>query len=114
MERLHQEFQNKKVECENGAIKIRELNRLVDHQRERLQKAEQELSLTSKTLSLLRKTSSNKKQRMVNIYKSAFGAMKSEIQFIKKNVRGEIEILERVMKNTVEAIMMKLKETLVK
>jgi chromosome segregation ATPase len=112
LEKLHNEFARISADNEERKIKIKEQERVIDHLRERLQKTEESSNITSKTLQLLRRESKNRKQRLINIYKSSFSAMKAEIDFFKKNIRSEIEVMQKIMKNTIESITIKVKESL--
>lgn len=112
LEKLHSEFNRLSSDNEERKIKIKEQERVIDHLRDRLQKTEENSNITTKTLQLLRRESKNRKQRLTNIYKSSFSAMKAEIDFFKKNIRSEIEVMQKIMKNTIESITMKVKESL--
>ena len=114
LEIITKELQLVRAECQQHEIRIRELNRVVDFTREKNLKLEQEHAIATKTLQLVMKESKNKKERMLNIYKSSFGALKAEVSFMKKNVKSEIEVLSRMMNNTIQSVMMKVKETMLK
>ena len=114
LEIITKELQLVRAECQQHEIRIRELNRVVDFTREKNLKLEQEHAIATKTLQLVMKESKNKKERMLNIYKSSFGALKAEVAFMKKNVKSEIEVLSRMMNNTIQSVMMKVKETMLK
>lgn len=60
LEKLHSEFQKTKVECDNQNIKISELNRIIEFQKEKLLETQQKLALTSKTLNIVKQESKNK------------------------------------------------------
>ena len=105
------ELQIFRTECQQNEIRIRELNRVVDFTRDKNIKLEQDLAIVSRTLQLIKKEAKNKKERMLNIYRSSFNAMKGELMFMKKHVQSEVELLSKMMHNTVQNILMKVKES---
>ena len=114
LEMVSKELHMLKADYHQQEIKLKELNRVVDFTREKNLKLEQDLAITSKTLQLVTKEAKNRKERMLNIYKSSFGAMKAEVMFMKKNVQSEIEVLSRMMNNTIQSVMMKVRDTMLK
>ena len=105
------ELQIFRTECQQHEIRIRELNRVVDFTRDKNIKLEQDLAIVSRTLQLIKKEAKNKKERMLNIYRSSFNAMKGELMFMKKHAQSEVELLSKMMHNTVQNILMKVKES---
>ncbi|CAI2373055.1 unnamed protein product [Moneuplotes crassus] len=114
LQRLHELYTNQKSECENLKISLKDKNRVVDQKVQKMHSLSEALNASQRSLELHKKEAKNKRSRLQNAFKSAFSTLRAEIAAIKSNMRGEIDTLQKLMKNSMDGVIIKYNESLLK